>query len=84
MHFSEFLTLSDALLLSLISIITVFAILTLISLIISLVGKVLQEEKKPAKPVTSAAPVQQAVQPTTRVDLSSVVKDEHKLVATLV
>ncbi len=85
MHFSEIITLNDALLISLISITTVFAILILISLIISLIGKMLKEEKKPAAPVASATQTQQVVQqPTAKVDLSSVVKDEHKRVALLV
>ncbi len=84
MHFNNVLTFGDALLLSFISILVVFAILTLISLIITLIGKVLKEEKKPAQ-VPTAAPVQQAQQTQQpKVDLASVVNDEHKRVALLV
>ncbi len=86
MHFGNQLTLSDALLLSLISIIVVFAVLAVISLIISFLGKVLKEEKPVAAPVNTPAKAAQPVAQTNApsVDLKSIVSDEHKLVATLV
>ncbi len=83
LNFGEYLTITDALFISAVSIAVVFAVLSLIAVIITSVGKILKEEK----PIDNAPKVSNQVkgqQSQSRVDLSAVVNDEHKLIATMV
>lgn len=85
LEFGEYLTLGDALVVSAISIIVVFAVLTLIAFIISLIGKTVKSEKPVAEQSNKASlPTKVNKEIQQRVDLSAVVKDEHKLVAMIV
>lgn len=86
-NFEEYISIGDALFISVISIATVFIILIMIALIISLIGKLLKEEKSatvakvtqaPVAPVAPIAPTQP------KVDLSEIVNDEHKRIAVMV
>ncbi len=84
MNFGEYISIGETLFISAVAISVVFAVLALIAVIISLIGKIVGE-KKPEVATTNNKVTQNAVaQVQPKVDLSSVVKDEHKLVATLV
>ncbi len=84
-HFEEYITLADSLVITGVSLAVVFVVLTVIALIITFLGKVLEE--KPKEVATNVvtptnAPVQTNVAP--KVDMSQVMNDEHKRIATLV
>ncbi len=82
LKFESYLTLSDALLVSIVSIVTVFVILAFIAVIISAIGKFMQKEK----PVTPQVAPTKTVQITQveKVNLDEIKNDEYKLVATIV
>ncbi len=88
-HFEKNITVTDALLVTLISLAVVFTVLIVIALIVSALGKVLKEEKPVAattKPVATKASPRTTVtaSPVKAVNLSEVMNDEHKRIATLV
>ncbi len=87
LNFGEYLTIAEALTVSILSIAIVFAILALIAVIITFCGKIIggMENKNTVPVVANSAPVvANNVPAATKVDLSSVVNDEQKRIAMLV
>ncbi len=84
LHFDNYITLGDALLITLISLVVVFVVLGAIALIITFLGKVFQEQPKQVAETVATKPVVQQATATTRVNLNEVMSDEHKRIAALV
>ncbi len=85
LEFGEYITIADALLLSVVSISIVFAVLALIAIIINCIGKLMQKKESTVAPVTTVINnTQKNEMASTKVNLSDVKKDEQSLIAVLV
>lgn len=81
LNFGEYITIADAVLITVVSITIVFLILTLIAVIIAGIGHLLKgdEKKVEAPKITKNKPIVETN--TSSIDLSEIEKDENKLVA---